>query len=97
MKGGGTALITPPVSEDYWTYRVRLTKTQSVIGFHKFGTIGIGFAVETDWNTNLPYQCAAEEIYGHIAHNKGDDSISPLKCIEAIRLIQKAATEDSKQ
>ena len=50
-KGRGVAMITPPIDEDYWAYRVRLSDTQSIVGFPKFGTVGIGFAVEEDWNT----------------------------------------------
>ena len=91
--GGGIA-ITPPIDEDYWAYRVRLSETQAIVGFPKFFTVGIGFAHEEDWNTNLPYTCDATEIYEHIAHNKGDDSISREDCIAAIRLVQEAAAAD---
>lgn len=62
---GGVIMITPALNEDYWAYRVRLSEKQAIVGFPKFGTIGIGFAVEDDdWNTNLPYSgCSAEEIF----------------------------------
>lgn len=86
----GPVMITPAIDEDYWTYRVRLSDRQAIVGFPKFGTIGIGFAQEEDWNTNLPYTCDTEEIYDHIAHNKGDDAISRNDCLAAIRLIQAA-------
>lgn len=89
----GPAMITPAIDEDYWLYRVRLSERQAVVGFPKFMTIGIGFAVEEDWNTNLPYTCEAERIYEHIAHNKGDDSISREDCLTAIRMIQDAVAE----
>jgi len=88
----GPVMITPAIGEDYWEYRVRLSETQAIVGFPKFSTIGIGFAQEEDWNTNLPYTCEAEEIYGHIEHNKGDNSIARDDCIAAIRLVQAAAT-----
>ena len=91
---GGTVEITPPIDEDYWAYRVRLSETQAIIGFPKFGTIGIGFAVEEDWNSNLPYVEPAEQIFGHIGHNKSDDSISDEICVTAIQMIQKAVAED---
>ena len=91
---GAVIMLTPPIDEDYWEYRVRLSETQAVVGFPKFTTIGIGFAVEEDWNTNLPYFCSTEEIFDHIRHNKGDDAISDADVIEAIRLVQAAATED---
>lgn len=94
---GGLLVATPPIDETYWAYRVRLSETQAIVGFPKFGTVGIGFALEEDWNTNLPYTTEAETIFGHIAHNKGDDSISDEDCIEAIRLIQEAATQDHKE
>lgn len=86
--------MTPPIDEEYWSYRVKLSDTQSIVGFPKFGTIGIGFAVEEDWNTNLPYGIETEDIFNHISHNKGDDSISDDDVREAIRLVQEAARED---
>ena len=90
---GAGIMITPPLDEDYWAYRVRLSETQAMLGFPKFGTIGVGFAQEEDWNTNLPYTCGAEEIYAHIAHNKGDDAITREDCLTAIRMIQEAAQQ----
>lgn len=87
-------MLTPAIDEDYWSYRVKLTDTQAIVGFPKFNTIGIGFAKEEDWNTNLPYTCGTEEIYEHIAHNKGDDSIPRERCIAAIKAIQEAAAAD---
>ncbi|MET0416657.1 MAG: hypothetical protein ABW022_11620 [Actinoplanes sp.] len=90
----GPIALTPMVGENYWTYRVQLTEQQAILGFPKFNTIGIGFAVEEDWNTNLPYTVNAEEIYEHIEHNRGDSRIGREDCIEAIRLIQQAATAD---
>lgn len=91
----GAALLTPPIDEDYWAYRVRLTDTQAIVAFPKFFTVGIGFAREEDWNTNLPYTCDAEEIFQHIEHNKGDDAISDEDCIAAIRMIQGAIGTES--
>ena len=93
-EGRIVATMTPPIDEDYWAYRVKLSETQAIVGFPKFGTIGIGFAVEEDWNTNLPYQSETDAIFNHIAHNKGDDSISDDDVREAIRLVQEAATQD---
>jgi hypothetical protein len=87
----GQFVLTPAIDEDYWAYRVRLSDKQAIVGFPKFFTIGIGFAVEGDWNTNFPYTCSAEEIYDHIKHNKGDDSISREDCITAIEMIRVAA------
>lgn len=93
--GGGVLETTPPIDEDYWAYRVRLSETQAIVGFPKFGTIGVGFAVEEDWNTNLPFGTSAEEIFGHISRNKGDDSISDDDCIAAIQMIREAAAADT--
>ena len=90
----GNIMITPPIDETYWAYRVRLSDEQSVIAFPKFFTIGIGFAQEEDWNTNLPYTCDACEIRDHILHNKGDESISDDDVLAAIRLIQDAIAAD---
>lgn len=95
--GGATLMLSPSLDEDYWAYRVVLTEQQAIVGFPKFSTIGIGFAVEGDgYNTNLPYSCDADEIYDHIADNKGDDSITRERCVEAIRLVQVAVAEDRK-
>lgn len=90
----GPVSLTPPVSGDYWAYRVRVADGQAIIGFPKFTTVGIGFAKETDWNTNLPYTCDTDEIYEHIKHNKGKGSISREACLQAIRMIQERATLD---
>lgn len=73
--------MTPVIDENYWSYRVRLSQSQAIVGFPKFWTVGIGFACETDWNTNLPYTEDAEAIYDHISHNKGDDTIRRADCI----------------
>ncbi|WP_280320072.1 hypothetical protein [Nocardia wallacei] len=89
-----TIAVTPPLDEDYWAYRVRLSERQAIVGFPKFFTVGIGFAQEEDWNTNLPYTSAAEEIFEHIRHNKGDDSIADDDVRSAIRLVQEAISAD---
>lgn len=95
---GGLIMMTPSIGADYWSYRVQLSEQQAILGFPKFHTIGIGFAVEDeDWNTNLPYTCGTREIYDHIAHNKGDDSISVEDCLAAIQLIQDAARAEVEQ
>lgn len=92
--GGGEVMIAPFVDEDYWEYRVRLSEAQAILGFPKFMTIGIGFAQEEDWNTNLPYRVPTQKIFDHIIHNKGDDSISDQDVFQAIRMVQEAAVED---
>lgn len=89
----GPIMITPPISEDYWLFRVRVGDGQAIVGFPKFHTIGIGFAVEEDWNTNLPYTCDTHQIFAHIKHNKGDNAIADADCMEAIRMVQEAARE----
>ena len=88
----GPAAFTPAIDSDYWIYRVRLTETQAVVGFFKFATVGIGFAVEkADWNTNLPYRCDAEDIYRHIQRNTGVEPIDRATVLVAIEKIQTAA------
>jgi hypothetical protein len=84
-------LVTPDINEDFWLLRVKVSDTQAVVGFPKFTLLGIGFQVEADdWNTNLPSQTPAEQIFQHIARNKGDESIPDKRCIEAIKMIQDA-------
>lgn len=91
---GVTMAFTPAIDEDYWRYRVRLSDKQAVVGFPKFSTIGIGFAKERDWNTNLPYHCPVEDIFKHIKHNKGSRKISDIDVRRAIQMIQDAAMKD---
>jgi hypothetical protein len=94
---GGAIMMTPAIDEDYWMYRVVLGEHQAIVGFPKFGTIGIGFAVEEDWNLNLPYTCGTDEIFQHIRRNKGDTRITDADVKRAITLIQVAATADRGQ
>lgn len=92
---GPVAMVTPAIDEDYWEYRVRLTDTQAIVGFPKFGTIGIGFAVEEwSWNTNLPHSLPTDRIFEHIRRNKGDESIADKDVRAAIRLVQDAVRKD---
>ena len=83
-------LITPQIDKDYWTFRVKVSETQAIVGFPKFTTIGIGFQIEADWNTNLPYFVCAERIYQHIKHNTGEASIPKARVIKAIQMVQAA-------
>lgn len=85
----GCIMITPSINKDYWAFRVKMYKDQYIQAFPKFGTIGIGFAIEDDWNTNLPYvNTTAEEIYDHIKHNKKYDEIKKEDCIKAIEMLR---------
>lgn len=93
----GPISLTPMVEPDYWAYRVVLTEGQAVVGFPKFSTVGIGFAVEEDWNTNLPALTPAEQILAHIGRNKGDDGIDDADVLAAIRLVQAAVREDAEK
>lgn len=84
----GSLAITPSIDEDYWVFRVHLHEDQYVQAFPKFSTLGIGFAQEEDWNTNLPYvNSSAEEIADHIWHNKKYDEIKKEDLISAIQLL----------
>jgi hypothetical protein len=91
--GGRTLLVTPPIDEEYWLFRVKLSPKQAIVGFPKFCTIGVGFAKERDWNTNLPFTSDAERIFNHIKHNKGSQKIADADCITAIRMVQEAAKQ----
>jgi hypothetical protein len=88
--GNITIMMTPCLDDDYWVFRIKLHLDQSMVAFPKFGTIGIGFAQEKDWNTNLPYGCQALEIYNHIKVNKKYKEITKKTCIEAIEILKKA-------
>jgi len=93
-EGTAMAMVTPDIGSDYWQYRVVLSDSQAVLGFPKFGTIGIGFAVEDeDWNLNLPYRCKADKIAAHIDRNR-TKGLRRAKVVEAIKLIQAQAHAD---
>ena len=84
-------IMSPIVGEDYYLFRVHLYKDQYLLAFPKFNTIGIGFAQEEDWNTNLPFICVAEDIYDHIKHNKKYKEIKKQEVMHAIELLQVAS------
>lgn len=85
------AMFTPPIDADYWTYRVIVGEGQAVLGFPKFGTLGIGFAVEKyDWNRNLPATSGVDRVTEWILPNKGDDHIPDEWVRQAVALIIEA-------
>lgn len=87
-------LVTPPLDETFWLWRVPVSRDQAIVAFPKFGTVGCGFQHEhDDWNTNLPISCSSEEIYNHIKRNKGDRNIKKADCIKAIEIIRKAVKQ----
>jgi len=87
---GNTLLITPPLDEDFWLMRVKVSKNQAIVCFPKFGTVGIGFQKEdNDWNTNLPWCCATDKIWNHIKKNKGRGP-KDADCVEAIKMLQQS-------
>jgi len=88
LGNGGVAMLTPPINEDYWVFRVPLYKDQALVAFPKFTTIGIGFAQEEDWNTNLPYTVDAQQLYEYIEHNRLYEEITKEQIIEAINLLK---------
>ncbi len=94
VDAGSGKLATPPIDGSYWRYRVKLSDRQAIVGFPKFGTIGIAFQSEEDCNTNLPFTCAADRIYRHIRVNQGDDSIEEETVLRAICMVQEAAARD---
>ncbi len=95
MAGSTLVEITPPINEEYWRYRVKVSADQAVVGFEKFGTVGIGFQHEEDWNCNLPFTNTAERIYSHIQHNRLD--ADETVCIRAIQMIQEAVQKTREQ
>lgn len=88
VKGKTLLMITPPIDENYWVARVHLYKNQYIIAFPKFFTYGIGFSQESNWNTNLPFQCSTDEICNHIWENHKYKAITKEQTIEAIKLLQ---------
>ena len=98
----GAVMVTPPLDENFWRYKVQVSDHQAVVGFPKFNVIGIGFQhEETDWDTNAPSRLKAEIIYNHIKVNakvKADNKApSEELCLAAIRLIQATVNEQARQ
>lgn len=92
--GNVKIMFTPDINKDYWKYRVMLHKDQAIVGFPKFTLTGIGFAIESDWNTNLPSDCDADHIYDHIKCNKKYKAITKEMCVEGIKMIQSLANKE---
>lgn len=86
---GGRLVVTPPIGEDWWTLRVKVSAKQSILVFPKFGIFGCGFAKEIDWNTNLPIACQVGELWNHIKVNRA--GVSEEKCLAALNLIREEA------
>jgi hypothetical protein len=95
--GGAVIMFTPAISEDYWIMRIKLYRNQALVAFPKFGLIGVGFANESDWNTNLPYQVSAEKLYQHIERNKKYEALTKERCIQAIKMLQFACANYEKE
>jgi hypothetical protein len=91
--GDVPVMVPPNINEDYWQFRVHLQHDQYIVAFPKFFQIGIGFAQEDSWNTNLPATYKAEQIFDWIKKNKYYASIPDELCIEAIKLVQKVSKE----
>lgn len=91
---GGIISFTPSINKDYWAFRVKLHKDQSIVAFPKCFTLGVGFAQESNWNTNLPYTTETETLYNHIKENKKYKAITKEKCIEAINLIKEVCEKN---
>ena len=90
-------MFTPAINKDYYIMRVVLYKDQALVAFPKFGLIGVGFALESDWNTNLPYQTSPERLYEHIKVNKKYRAITKETCIEGLKLLQAACKQYEKE
>jgi len=85
---GSVLAVTPPIEEDFWILRVKVSEKQAVVAFPKFFTVGIGFQVEEeDPNTNLPYTSDPLHLYRHIQINKGHEA-KEEDCIAAIKMLQ---------
>ncbi len=76
-----------------WIYRVKITDRQAIIGAYYHGQIGIQFYTGPGVKLWIG-PGTAEQIFEHLAPEKGDDRITRQDCIEAIRLIQAAIIRD---
>jgi hypothetical protein len=94
---GGIIMFTPDIDKDYYIMKVNLYKDQALVAFPKFGLIGVGFALESDWNTNLPYQTDTERLYNWIKRNKKYRAITKQTCLEGLKLLQDACKNYEKE
>lgn len=101
--GNNHIMISPSVDEEYWIFRVKLCKDQAVLGFPKMGMVGVGMALEENWNTNLPLNSEdtplanTNRIYSHIKCNKKYESITRQMIVDAIMLIVEGAEQYCKK
>lgn len=89
-------MMTPSAigEDDYWAFRVKVSKDQAIISFPKFSTLGVGFLREKEsWNTNLPCQSGFERIWEHIKKNKGDPAILDMDCLLALKMVCEASVK----
>jgi hypothetical protein len=93
---GGIIMFTPDIDKDYYIMKVNLYKDQALVAFPKFGLIGVGFALESDWNTNLPYQTDTERLYNWIKRNKKYRAITKQTCLEGLKMLQAACKQYEK-
>lgn len=94
-EGKSLGLISPDVGPEYWVFRVKLVKDQAIVAFPKIGLLGVGFALEEDWNCNLPINRRETdedlaELWRHIRRNKKYPSITKKMGMEALRMIRRA-------
>lgn len=85
--GDNCIMVCPPTDENYWVFRVNLYKDQSVLGFLKYGLIGVGMAWEENSNTNLPTNSGVNRISNHIKCNKKYKNITLSMIKKAVQLI----------
>ena len=84
-------MMTPPIDEKYWVFRIKLHKDQAVVAFPKFGLMGIGFAQESNWNTNLPSCDSTKSIVDHIWENRKYPQVTYAILTKAVKMLQKAS------
>jgi len=65
--GKARLITTPPLDKDYWSVRVPLSKSQAIVAFPKFLTIGIGFQIEkASWTVSLQEPLLVFHIQGEV-------------------------------
>jgi hypothetical protein len=77
-----------PLDRSLWIFKIKLSYEQEMVAFLAAGTIHIGFRNERFPNTSMPLSCPAEEIFTHIARNKGGKTITDEECVGAIKVLQ---------
>lgn len=86
-------IMTPQLTPDYWTYRVALSNGNAIVAAPEFGTLGIRYQIEDEYNVTNRWDYTANEIEALIRRNRPANTTRE-EAMSAIRKIQGAIRAD---